>query len=317
MNLFRSGMFGMTALLLAALAQASSVSNIFFADTEIEDPAQGITVEYQIFGSSPLAQQELSFYLSSDEDAYTGIKLTSFRVNFSCSGLPVPNCYPPAGTQTKFIAYSSMTQDARDYLNSVKNQCAPVTLYLVGGLAAFERTLSLNTASVGTVKLPDFLFESGTLEPTVASYDETLTIKYGLRSVCPSSTLPSVGVFLTDTSLQPLVYYGAVQALGPYGSSHTLSLNIGAPIVGDYGIALVADIFETVAESNEDNNIGVFSLTLTPPSSSATVSHINSLLNGGANIDFIDTTPEFHVIPNFNNTYMPVNKGMTDLNTKD
>ncbi|AJQ96655.1 hypothetical Protein YC6258_04623 [Gynuella sunshinyii YC6258] len=69
-------------------------------------------------------------------------------------------------------------------------------------------------------------------------------------------------------------------------------------------------------ERNEDNNVGVFSLTLTALDTSESAAAENKVLKVGVNIDVIDISPEWHVIPGFNDIYLPITGGLEVLSSE-
>lgn len=283
-----NGFIACGLLALCHNASAQSIGNISWQQTDIPAPLSGFTINYRIFGSSPLAQQELTFFLSSDTNVNTGLSLGSRRVNFNCGGIGF--CQPPVGVQSFFVSSVGLPPATRDFLQSVQNACSPSgPYYAVGDLGIAPRSVSLNTTNMGTTKLPDFLFESGTLTPSTTTVDGSVTVQYSLRSVCSAPTTPSVGIFIADSAFNILGYVGALTAPGPLGGTQSFNLSFagsGLP-AGDYNLVLFADVFETVQESNENNNLGSFAFTLT----SALGEDFNDESSLAAPVSFIDPTP--------------------------
>lgn len=304
---------------------AGHFESVRLTSSEYENPANGLTVSYE-FGGKVMPTDRVSyidFYLSDNQNTSTGIKLNrnSIPAFWQCSSQINEPCDPPTGSNMLRIeSPGEMTAAAKEFLQSVEDACSPSQFYVIAGASNLAAIASTSASTFGTTKLPDFLFTGGSISTNSTATDGSVSINYSVRTPCPASGYSAVGVFLTDTSYQPLVYFGEVGVLGPLGSDHSLGLSFAglglAP--GSYKIVLMADNNNRQQESNESNNYGVFSLTLTAPlSGSIKEQKLDSLtedlepqLRKRGTRDFIDPTPEMDYAPDFDHLGMEKSEGM-------
>ncbi|WP_086933336.1 hypothetical protein [Agarilytica rhodophyticola] len=303
-NLFISIFFSL--VFITTSTSAAQLNNLAFQNSTIPTPLSGFSVEYDIFGTSPLAELSVSFFLSGDSNPNTGIPLATRRVAFRCGGQPGSPCQPPVGRQSEFFSGFAIQEQARTLLETLQNSCSTTPLYVVARLQGDNARASNSPTVVGTLKLPDFLFDSGTITPSVIPTDGSVTITYSVRSICPSPILPGVSVYLADSEFNPLVLFGTVGVLGPFGSNHSIILSVNGLNLepGSYNIVLYADVNQRVQESNENNNIGAFSVDVIAALQEGLANKPNpELIMARPPVNFIDNTPNIDYIPNFESVY--------------
>lgn len=248
-----------------AQAQMFSIS----VPTPIPDPLAGFNVSYTLGGSKygvGAASAQLKFYLSTSSNGSTGLwPIFSTQILLNGSGLGP--YYPPAGTQTQYISRFSMHPDTVAMLES---RCQAQTWYVLGQLdsTAYRSGATL----LGTNKPADFYFTGGTISPSVIQPGGSTSITFDLYTRCPASTQSTVGMYLANSSYQLISYIGGVN-VGTTAGTHTLppsTITFSSALApGRYYIVLFADDYGVVAESNENNNVGSFTLDIVAPSALA------------------------------------------------
>lgn len=272
-------------LLFSSASHAQQLGNIFWESEVVPAPLDGISIDYRVFGSSPVAQQEIEFFLSSDQNPNTGVSLGTRRINFNCS--PGRFCSPPFGEQNFFVRSFNLPEPARSIITDIQNACTPQGPFFAVGRIIASRSVSLNSATFGTTKPTDLLFDSGSFSPANLPNTGVANVQYSLRATCGGAQAADVGIFIADDQFNILGLVGTLPSPGPFGGTQSFNLNFaafGLP-AGNYNLVLFADINQEVGESDEDNNIGTFAFTLTdsfaPP---------EETLNSKP-IEFLDRTP--------------------------
>ena len=255
-----------TNLLAENSAWAQVQMSTLTVPTPIPNPLNGFTVDYTMFGSKVgigAASAQVKFYISASPDGSTGVALlNSFQIQLFGTGLGPYT--PPQGTQSRFISRFSMPANTVALLESITAACQPQTWFILGQVDS--TTVRSRPSLLGTSKQPDFFFTGGTISPSVIQPGGTTNISFSLFTQCPANTLSRVGVFLADANLQPLAFIGGVSIAAGAGT-FTLPptpITFSSSITpGSYYIVLLADVDGVIAESNENNNIGVFALEIT------------------------------------------------------
>lgn len=303
--------------LLCATAQAQiTVGNVFWQDTVIPSPTTTqFRIDYRLFGSQFIRPTgAVEFYLTRD-GGQTGYSIGDDFANISCNpggGGCVAINTPSTHTVSRF----NMDFNTITHLESL---CQP-TDYNVIALYNGSSSLSFNSATLGTVGQPDWLFASGILTPSTIPLNGSVSVEYSVvNGGCSvAGNLPVVGVFLTDTNLTPLVFFGDIGVLGGAGSNHSFNLSFTDVASGDYLVALVADRTDLNEETNENNNIGTFNLTISDvDNESGTQSFSLSAFETRSLKSFIDPTPDNVEFAVDSFTYdLPVTEGLKINTTK-
>jgi hypothetical protein len=155
-------------------------------------------------------------------------------------------------------------------LKNIAAACQPKTWYILGQVDG--TTLRSAPSLLGTAKLPDFSFTGGTLSPSVIQPGGTTNISFDVFTPCPAGASSSVGIFLTDANYQLLSFIGSIGVGAGAGTSSLPPTPITfspAIALGTYRIVLVADVDGVIAESNENNNQGSFTLEIKSVAASA------------------------------------------------
>lgn len=257
-----------TLLVLAATATPSAAGvwiNGPHVAASIPDPTAGFDVTFTLGGSQygvGAATAFVNFYLSTTPNGSSGASfLTSRYVYLNGSGWGP--YYPPSGTQTERITPYNVSASGRALLQSIASACQPQSLYLLadvnGGMFKYAPVV------MGTVKPADFSFLDGTVSPSVIQPGGTTNLSFRVSTLCPASAPSRVGIYLTDTALNPLAFIGALSISAGAGIWSLPPTPITfSPYIppGAYRILLVADLDGVIAESNESNNAGYFDLTV-------------------------------------------------------
>ncbi|RKH32833.1 hypothetical protein D7Y13_37655 [Corallococcus praedator] len=273
--------------LLVVLASNSAWAqvqmNILTAPAAIADPLAGFTVNYTMTGSKSgvgAAAAQVTFYLSASANGSTGVwQLFTQQILLNGSGLGP--YFPPAGTQSRYISRLSMQANAVAQLEAIAAACQPQTWYILGRVDS--TTIRSTTSVLGTTKPADFYFTGGTITPASIQPGGSTVMTFDLYTRCPANTASRVGIFLTDANYQSLGSIGAVN-IGAGAGTSTLppsTITFSSAIApGTYHLVLVADVDGVIAESNENNNAGDFTLEVTPSPLAATGRHVGELGTG-------------------------------------
>lgn len=254
-------------LLAAGSASAQVQMLTVSVPSTVANPiSSGFNINYTMTGSKAgLASAQVTFYMSTSPTGSTGVyQLASFQITLN------PNIYgtfsPPTGTQTRFISASGLPSNTYSLWQSIVAACQPQTWYVLGRVDV-NNIVSSSASLMGTTKQPDFFFTAGTLSPTSILPGGTTNISFDVYTQCPASSASTVGIFLADTSYNPLAYIGGVSVSAGAGTSSLPSTPITFTSIspGNYTILLIADVDGVVSESNESNNAGAFNLTVTTP----------------------------------------------------
>ncbi|NNC17531.1 hypothetical protein HRD49_14525 [Corallococcus exiguus] len=230
------------------------------APTTVANPYSTFTISYGLNGSSLIATSQIRFYLATTPQGTSNRVLMNSRqitLGWAGNGLYLP----PTGTQTASFSYATVQASAQTVLAAAASACAPQSFYIQVeadfGLPWGDDTL------IGTTKLPDFYFTAGTLTPTTITPGGTVSFSADLYTACPVTTSSTLGVFLTDTSYNVLSYIGGISVGTGAGTFSVPSTGITfstAIAPGTYYLVLVADLDDDIAESNEANNQGAFTV---------------------------------------------------------
>lgn len=263
-------------LALSALAASPAAAQVRILSTRIPatipDPNAGFNLDFELSGSQFGSRTiQVNFYLSATRNGSSGVGLlTSEIVGLQGSGWGPFGA--ASGKRTLFISPGNLTANGRQLLQSIKDACAPQSLFLLADLDGGIYSGAVTATAMGTTKPPDYVFTSGTISSSVIRPGGTTSLSFDLFSHCPASSASRVGIFLTDASLNPLSFIGAVAISAGAGTWSlpptpiTLSSTIPP---GNYNILLIADVDGIVSESNENNNAGSFVLTVAPPALAA------------------------------------------------
>lgn len=251
---------------VAAPARAAVVVTTISPPEVIPDPlGAGFTINYTLGGSSVLASAQLTFFLSATRDGSSGVvRLGGRQLILGRSGNGT--FLPPNGTQSQFFNQFSLEPNGLAALQNIAAACQPQSLFIIANIDGGP-VQGLTSSLIGTVKLPDFVFTGGTINPTVIQPGGTTSISFNLSTQCPATRPSRVGVFLTDPSFNLVSTIGFI-SIGTGAGTFSLppspiTFSTATP-PGNYAILLVADFDNVVAESNENNNGGAFALTVTP-----------------------------------------------------
>lgn len=267
MSSYRVPAFVISLLIVLGATAAPAAAQLWISPptipASIPDPTTGFHITYTMGGGQyGSATAEVRFYLSTTSNGSSGVAfLTSDLVYLRGSGWGPYGA--PFGTQSLYIAGGSMPPSGYALLESIRDACQPQSLYLLaqvnGGFFQYNPTV------MGTAKPADFYFYDGALSSSVIPPGGTTDLSFSMHSRCAASSPSHVGIFLTDTALNPLAFLGAVSISAGAGiwslppTPITFSPDIPP---GSYRILLVADVNNTVPESNEANNLGYFELTV-------------------------------------------------------
>jgi hypothetical protein len=258
------------AAIAPAAAHATIQMTTISPPATIPAPLSGFTVNYTLGGSSVLASAQLMFFLSTTRDGSSGvIELSSQQIPLGRGAGGI--FLPPNGTQEKFFGPGSLEPNAVTALQSIAAACQPQSWFIIGRVD-FGAVQGLSPSTIGTAKLPDFVFTAGTLSPTTIQPGGTTNFSFSLANQCPAPAQSRVGVFLADSSFNLLATIGFITigtgagtfSIPPTGITFSPDIPPGA-----YTIVLIADVDGFVTESNENNNAGAFSLTVAPPTTTA------------------------------------------------
>lgn len=265
--------------LLSALAATSASANVQMGNmslpSTVPDPLNnGITVTYSLFGSSVLASAQLTFFLSTTANGSSGVtQLSTHQISLGRSGSIF---LPPSGPQTEFISGFTMPASVRTFF---QNACQPQTLFILGRVDS-GTLASTNASAMGTTKQPDFFFTAGTLSPATIHPGDTANVSFSLFTQCPANAPSGVGIFLADSAFNLLSFIGTVGISAGAGTSSLPPTGIAfSPTIptGNYNLVLIADVNGVIAESNENNNVGSFALSVIPAALSASDKSISDL----------------------------------------
>lgn len=247
-----------------AAVQVSTIS----VPASIPAPLNGFSINWTMSGSKSgvgAAVAQLTFYVSGSPDGSTGVaQIDSRQIPLRGSGLGP--YLPPVGTQSTFISRTSMRPEAISFFQNVTAACQPSTWYI---LAVVDTSAPRSTStSLGSVKAPDFFFTAGTLSPGTINPGGTVNMTFDVFTACPTSRPSQVGIFFTDSSFNLLYQIGTVGVGAGAGTFQLPPTDL--PIdpffgPGSYRIVLVADVDGVIAESNESNNQGAFTLNVVAP----------------------------------------------------
>ncbi len=258
------------SLLVANSAWAQVQMYTISVPDSLPDPLSGFTVNYTMGGSKygvGAASAELEFYLSASPDGSTGVWLLSaYQISLNGSGLGPYT--PPTGTQSTYISRFSMPQNTVAKLESIADACQPQVWYILGRVD--YTPVRSDQSTMGTVKLPDFYFMAGTMSPAAIEPGGSTAISFDLYTRCPANNSSVVGIYLADANYNLISYIGGV-TIGAGSGTFSLpptSITFSPYITpGRYYIVLFADDLGVIAESNENNNVGVFALDVVAPGS--------------------------------------------------
>ncbi len=264
-KLLAASLFVMLFLFKASSAWASIQMNPITVPASMAVPLDGFTINYSLTGSKTgvgAASASLNFYISASANGSTGVAtLYSTQMVFPGSGWGP--YYPPSGPQSKYISRFNLQASTVTLLENITAACQPQTWYILGQVDG--TTLRSAPTVLGTIKKPDFAFTGGTMSPSVIQPGGTTNISFSLFTPCPASTSSTVGIFLTDANYQMLSFIGGVSIGAGAGTSSLPATPISfSPFIatGTYHIVLVADVDNVIAESNENNNSGDFTLSI-------------------------------------------------------
>ncbi|WP_143097273.1 hypothetical protein [Myxococcus fulvus] len=250
----------------SAWAQVQMIS--VTAPQTLPSPLAGFNVQYSMTGSkygAGAAVAQVTFYLSSTANGSSGV-YTLFTQQIGLRGSGLGPYYPPIGTQTAYINRFSMPANTVAQLEYLEAACQSSVWYVLGRVDS--TTLVRDDTLIGTAKPPDFYFTAGTLSPGVIQPGGTANLSFDLYSRCPAPAASRVGVYLTDPDFQVLESIGAIPINAGSGtwSFPPTAISFSPAIApGSYRVVLLADVDNTVAEGNEDNNGGFFTLDVTEP----------------------------------------------------
>jgi hypothetical protein len=257
-------------LVLASLAASPASAQVNIVSISlppvISNPNGGFTINYSMSGSQfGSATVQVNFYLSATANGRSGVALLdSFTVGLQGSGAGPFGA--ATGPRTDFISPGNLNANGQALLQSIATACQPQSLFLLADVNGGFFSGGSPATTMGTTKLPDFVFTGGTSSSSVIMPGGTTSISFNLFTRCPASSASRVGIFLTDTSFNPLAFIGAVSIAAGAGTSSLpptpITFSPTIP-VGNYNILLIADLDGVVAESNENNNAGSFALTVT------------------------------------------------------
>lgn len=265
LKVLAASFFAMLFFLNASSAWAGVTMNSLTAPAAMVAPLDGFNVSYSYFGSKTgigAASANLNFYISASANGSTGVaKLYSTQISLSGSGFGP--YYPPSGTQTRYISRFNMPASTVTLLENITAACQPQTWYILGDVDS--TTLRSAPTVLGTLKKADFAFTGGIINPSAIKPGGTTNISFDLYTPCPASTSSTVGVFLADANYQLLSFIGGITIGAGSGTSSLAPTPITfSPYIatGTYHIVLIADVDNVIAESNENNNTGDFTLSI-------------------------------------------------------
>ncbi|WP_434300547.1 hypothetical protein [Corallococcus exiguus] len=241
-------------------AQAAIGVTTVTAPTTVTNPYSIFTINYGLNGSSPLASAQIRFYLATTPQGTSNrVLMSSQQILLGRAGTGL--YLPPAGLLSASFSYATVQAGAQSVLAAAANACAPQSYYIQVeadfGLPWGDDTL------IGTTKLPDFYFTAGTLTPATITPGGTASFTTDLYTACPVNAPSTIGVFLTDASYNVLSYIGGIgvgTGAGTFSVPSTALTFSPAIAPGTYYLVLVADVDSVIAESNENNNQGAFTL---------------------------------------------------------
>lgn len=261
----------LAATLLTSTSIASAqiqIGNVYWKQTVLPNPtSSSFQVEYSFFGSQYVRPQGwVELYITQDRNTIR--KLSNGTANVGC-GTGVGALCKGSKTYHTISSYN-MDYNTKQYLDGL---CEPTSFDLYAKYN-YHTAFSLNSATLGTQKQADWAFTGGSMSPTTTHSNGTVSVQYKIQTACAGNgVLPKVAVYLTDANYNVLVNYGTLNVTGTYGGIYNFGLNfsaIGGLPAGQYHIALVADATSIVPESNENNNVGTFPLTITSSTSAIT-----------------------------------------------
>ncbi|WP_143177495.1 hypothetical protein [Cystobacter ferrugineus] len=247
-----------------AAVQMSTVS----VPTAMTEPLSGFSIDYTMIGSKSgvgAAAAQVTFYISASPTGSTGVAtLASFQIPLRGSGLGP--YLPPIGTQSYYVSRFSMPANTVALLENITAACQPQTWYILGSVDGTG--VSSDNTVLGTTKQPDFYFTGGTISPSSIAPGGTTNISFDVFTACPTAIPSTVGIYLADANLEPLAYIGGITIGAGSGTSSLPPTGItfsSAIAPGLYHVVLVADVDGVITESNENNNVGAFTLNITAP----------------------------------------------------
>ncbi|AFE04790.1 hypothetical protein COCOR_02739 [Corallococcus coralloides DSM 2259] len=243
-------------------AQAAIGVTTVTAPSTISNPYSIFTVSYGLTGSSIMASSQIRFYLaSSPQGTANRVLMSSQQILLGRAGTGV--YLPPTGTLSASFSYATVQASAQTVLAAAAAACVPQSVYIQVeadfGLPWGDDTL------IGTTKLPDFYFTAGTLTPATITPGGTVSFTADLYTACTAPSASTLGVFLTDANYNVLSYIGGIPVsagAGTFSVAPTAITFSTAIAPGTYYLVLVADVDGDVAETNESNNQGAFTLTV-------------------------------------------------------
>ncbi|RKH14787.1 hypothetical protein D7V97_02065 [Corallococcus sp. CA053C] len=244
----------------AAPAQAAIGVTTVTAPATIPNPYSIFTINYGLNGSSPLASAQLRFYLAATRQGTSNrvlMRSTQILLGRAGTGLYLP----PTGTQSASFSYATVQASAQAVLDAATTACVPQSFYIQ--VEADSGTPWGDDTLIGTTKLPDFFFTAGTLTPATITPGGTVTFTADLYTACPVNAPSTLGVFLADANYNLLSYIGGISVgagTGTFPVAPTAITFSSAIAPGSYYLVLAADVDAVIAESNENNNTGAFSL---------------------------------------------------------
>jgi hypothetical protein len=232
----------------------------------IPDPNAGFNITYSLVGSQFGSRTiQVNFYLSTTSNGRNGTAAFLSSTTVGLQGGVFGPFGDSGGSHTVFISPFSLTPNGRALLQSIATACQPQSLFLLADIDGGIFSGFAPATTMGTTKLPDFAFTGGTSSSSVITPGGTTSISFDLFTRCPASSASRVGIFLTDTSFNPLAFIGAVSIAPGAGTSSLpptpITFSPTIPL-GNYNILLIADVDGIVAESDENNNGGAFALTV-------------------------------------------------------
>jgi hypothetical protein len=171
-----------------------------------------------------------------------------------------------------------MQPNAVTLLENITAACQAQTWYILGQVDGTP--VKSAPSLLGSSKPPDFYFTGGTLSPSTIQPGGSTNISFSLYTKCPANTSSTVGIFLADANYQLLSYIGGIPisaGAGTYNLPPTAITFSPSIVPGTYRIVLISDVDGVIAESNENNNSGAFTLNISTGALAATESDTDKM----------------------------------------